>query len=315
MIHFLTDTTTTDIARELNLAQEHYTLTTGRVLTLIIVASASDDVEAILRASRDASHEHPARVLILLTGDSMDETYLDAELRVGGEAGASEIVVMTLNGAMAHHPSSIVTPLLLPDTPIVAWWPNVHPESPAEDPIGKIAQRRITSAQDFSQLSRNYSPGDSDTAWSAITAWRGIVASALDRYPHHEVRSINISGSQGPEHAIAAGWLADALGVPVTRTTAMPDSSSAADANHQGEEQFAVESLTLVMDDGEAISITRADSHTVGVQVPGAARNLVALNVRSWAERLSEELRHLEPDETYARALRAIYFDNSHAEG
>ena len=95
----------------------------------------------------------------------------------------------------------------------------------------------------------------------------------------------------------------------------MPNSSSADDTNHQGEEQFAVESLTLVMDDREAISITRADNHTVGVQVRGAARNLVALNVRSWAERLSEELRHLEPDETYARALRAIYFDNSHAEG
>ena len=294
MIHFLTDTTTTDIARELNLAQEHYTLTTGRVLTLIIIASASDDVEAILRASRDASHEHPARVLILLTADSNDDTYLDAELRVGGEAGASEIVVMTLNGAMAHHPSSIVTPLLLPDTPIVAWWPNVHPDNPAADPIGKIAQRRITSAQDFSQLARNYAPGDSDTAWSAITAWRGIVASALDRYPHHDVHSVTIIGDQGPEHAIAAGWLADALGIPVTRTAVSHEDSP-----------HAIDALHLPMDDGETVSISRADNHTVSVHVPGAARSLVALNVRSWAERLSEELRHLEPDDTYARALRA----------
>lgn len=305
MIHYLTDTTTTDIARELNLAQEHYTLTTGRVLTLIIVASVSDDVEAILRASRDASHEHPARVLILLTADSSDETYLDAELRVGGEAGASEIVVMTLNGAMAHHPSAIVTPLLLPDTPIVAWWPNVHPDQPATDPIGQIAQRRITSAAELSALAHNYAPGDSDTAWSAITAWRGIVASALDRYPDQRVVKVSITGDGGPEHAIAAGWIADALGVEVSskvddsaHTNARADISVLA-------EQFAVAELILFMDDGEQVRIARADNHTVSVEIPGAARSLVALNVRSWAERLSEELRHLDADEIYARSLRA----------
>lgn len=305
MIHFLTDTTTTDIARELNRAQEHYTLTTGRVLTLVIVASASDDVEAILHASRDASHEHPARVLILLIADSNDETYLDAELRVGGEAGASEIVVMTLNGDMAHHPSAIVTPLLLPDTPIVAWWPNVHPDKPSTDPIGQIAQRRITTATEFSQLAQHYAPGDSDTAWSGITAWRGIVASALDRYPNHNVERVTISGDGGPEQTIAAGWLADALGVEVSyqshntaRTNASADISVVA-------EQFAIEKLELFMDNGESIRVSCADNHTVSVEIPGAARSLVALNVRSWAERLSEELRHLEPDEIYARSLHA----------
>ena len=67
----------------------------------------------------------------------------------------------------------------------------------------------------------------------------------------------------------------------------------------------AIDALHLTMDDGETLSISRADNHTVSVHVPGAARSLVALNVRSWAERLSEELRHLEPDDTYARALRA----------
>ncbi len=89
-------------------AQEHYTLTTGRVLTLIVAANEGDDIEAILSSVRDASHEHPSRVLVVIAGSHLEETHLDAELRVGGEAGASEIVVMHLKGALSAQAESVV---------------------------------------------------------------------------------------------------------------------------------------------------------------------------------------------------------------
>ena len=61
MIIPLPNTTTREISKKLVEAQEHYTLTTGRVLTLIVAAREDDDLENILASVRDASHEHPSR--------------------------------------------------------------------------------------------------------------------------------------------------------------------------------------------------------------------------------------------------------------
>lgn len=304
MIIPLPDTTTREISKKLVEAQEHYTLTTGRVLTLIVAANEGDDIEGILASIRDASHEHPSRVLVVIAGSGDKETHLDAELRVGGEAGASEIVVMHLHGDLAEQSESVVIPLLLPDTPLVAWWPTKCPANPAQSPIGKLAQRRITnvaygdgaSHEELMQLSRGYTPGDSDMSWAAITLWRGIVASALDRHPHEPVESVEICGAaESPAADFAAGWLVDALGVPVTRkTTAAPEPGA-----------FPIHSL-LFNRVSSHVTVDVVDASTVRVQVPGSPDSLVSSSVRSQAEILSEDLRHLDSDKTYAHSLRAL---------
>lgn len=306
MIIPLDNTTTRAIAKKLTSAQEHYTLTTGRVLTLIVVASVEDDFDHILTSIRDASHEHPSRVLVVFAGDPSSETRLDAELRVGGEAGASEIVIMHLHGALAEQAEAVVTPLLLPDTPIVAWWPTSFPDSPGQHPIGRIAQRRITNIafndnEDHTALhkaSYGFATGDSDMSWAAITLWRGIVASSLDRYPQEPVESVEISGPAGdPAPDIAAGWLADRLAVPVTRSTSSPAEGEGA--------WFPIHHLRFNRATSN-IDIDVLNSSTLRVRVPGSPESLVAINVRSQAENLSEELRHLDVDHTYALALRAL---------
>lgn len=296
MIIPLPNTTTREISQKLVEAQEHYTLTTGRVLTLIVVVDATDDLGAILGSVRDASHEHPSRVLVIVTGADEGEPLLDAELRVGGEAGASEIVVMHLNGALSQHAESVVTPLLLPDTPIVAWWPTRTPEAPSRHPIGALAQRRITNVaydgHELGQLSRGYAPGDSDMTWAAITLWRGIVASALDRHPQEAVTSAEISGpASSPAADFAAGWLADRLGVPVARRTS--------------ECWFPIHRLVLRRETSD-VTVEIVNDSSVRVCVPGSPDSLVAMSVRSQAEVLSEELRHLDADKTYSHALRAL---------
>ena len=68
MIVTLSDTSTREITKLLLDNQENHSLATGRVLTLIVVADIADDVESILDNVRSASHEHPARVLMLITG-------------------------------------------------------------------------------------------------------------------------------------------------------------------------------------------------------------------------------------------------------
>src|SRR5690625_7215041 len=77
--------------------------------------------------------------------------------------------------------------LLLPDAPIVTWWPENAPSSPIHDVLGSMSQRRITDAAaceapmaTLKRLRRGYASGDSDLAWSRLTNWRGLVASPFE---------------------------------------------------------------------------------------------------------------------------------------
>ncbi|MDT7712171.1 MAG: hypothetical protein QOG46_860, partial [Pseudonocardiales bacterium] len=118
----------------------------GRVLNLVIVTDDSEQVERSIQAANEASMEHPCRVLVVARGLRRAGTRLDGQIRVGGDAGASEVIVLRLYGPLADHGDSVVVPLLLADCPVVAWWPGLAPAVPATDPIGTLAQRRVTDA-------------------------------------------------------------------------------------------------------------------------------------------------------------------------
>lgn len=303
MIITLPDTDSREIAASLLEAREQNSRTTGRVLTLIVAANLDDNVDAIISATREASHEHPARVLVFISGETSGKAQLNAEVRVGGDAGASEMVVMRISGELAGHLESVVTPLLLPDTPIVTWWPTEAPENPSAHPLGRLSQRRITNAQRdggedvLDRLRAAYTPGDSDMMWSRITAWRGIVASSLDQHPHGAVESAVLVGPpEDPSVDIAAGWLADRLGVEIIREDCEPADDPTL---------FPIRSLRFNRASGP-LKVDVIDHRTVQVTLPGRPESLVAMSVRSDSECLSEELRHLDPDTSYAQALRAL---------
>ena len=96
MIIDLPNTKTKDIERRIRaLREERGDVTSGRVLTLIVVTSEDDDLDRIISSTHDASREHPARVIVLVTHRS-EESLLDAQLRIGGDAGASEIIICLL---------------------------------------------------------------------------------------------------------------------------------------------------------------------------------------------------------------------------
>ena len=85
-------------------------------------------------------------MIVVAKGAKKAAPRLDAQIRVGGDAGASEVIVLRLYGQLADEGASCVVPLLLPDTPVVAWWPVEAPAVPAKDPIGELANRRITDS-------------------------------------------------------------------------------------------------------------------------------------------------------------------------
>ena len=302
MIISLPDTTTQQIAEALLNARENYSLATGRVLTLLVVADARDDIDDILATLRTATRQHPARVVVMILGDETASTSLDAQVLVAADAGASEMVVMHLRGELTARLDAVITPLLLPDTPIVTWWPTAAPMRPSEAQLGSIAQRRITNTRRnvtdnaLLRATTGYTTGDSDMMWSRITPWRGVVASALDRCPDARVTAVEITGPpEDPSVDIAAGWLAQALELNVTRIA-----SSQADADG-----LPIKRLALSSHIGE-ILVEVHDPQTVKVTVPGYPETFVALSSRTDAECLAEELRHLAPDTTYGRALDGL---------
>lgn len=293
MIIDLPNTTTRDIAASLQHIHETTAQTTGRVLTLIVMATSGDDLPEIIRVTTDASWEHPSRVLVLIDGGPARSSGVDAEIRVGGTVGASEFVIMTLRGEVAAHADAVVTPLLLPDTPIVVWWPSEAPPVPAEHPVGRLAQRRIT---DGARQTEGYTPGDSDLSWARITQWRGVVASSLDAHPKENVTAVSVKGPRDNLSIdLAAGWLTSRLGVPVRRGV----------ATHQIKGDLEPCELRMEFPSGP-ITIHHRSHSTISVRMPQRPESLVAMNPRSTADCLAEELRHLDPDVIYAEALRGI---------
>ena len=96
MIVNLPATTTNDVNKKITgLREEGGALTLSRVLTLVIALDGEDGLEDSIEAANFASREHPCRVIVVLPGDrKAKEATLDAEIRVGADAGAGEVVVL-----------------------------------------------------------------------------------------------------------------------------------------------------------------------------------------------------------------------------
>ena len=300
MIIDLPSTTTSQVNSKLvQLREEGGAVTLGRVLTLVIVTDDGTKTEEAVDAANDASREHPCRVIVVARGARKAAPRLDAQIRVGGDAGASEVIVLRLYGELANEGASCVVPLLLPDTPVVAWWPNEAPAVPAEDPIGQLAQRRITDAaaeknpiKALDQRKTGYRPGDTDLAWTRLTLWRAMLASAFDLPPYEKVTEAEVSGeSDSPSTDLLAAWLAGCLKVPVKRAKA---------SRGEGIVDVRLERRSGV------VELSRPDGKVGTLTQPGQPERRVALQRRQVRDCLAEELRRLDPDEVYEAALRSL---------
>ncbi len=300
MIIDLPSTTTSQVNSKLvRLREEGGAVTLGRVLTLVIVTDDGTKTEEAIDAANDASREHPCRVIVVARGARKAAPRLDAQIRVGGDAGASEVIVLRLYGELANEGASCVVPLLLPDTPVVAWWPNEAPAVPAQDPIGQLAQRRITDAaaeknpiRALEQRRSGYTPGDTDLAWTRLTLWRAMLASAFDLPPYEKVTEAEVSGEgDSPSTDLLAAWLAGCLRVPVKRAKA---------SRGEGIVDVRLERRSGV------VELSRPDGRVGTLTQPGQPERRVALQRRQVRDCLAEELRRLDPDEVYETALRSL---------
>src|SRR5439155_7792092 len=133
----------------------------------------------------------------------------------------------------------------------VTWWQSAQPDRIAYDPLGVVADRRITDcaqADDpITQLgvrADDYAPGDTDLAWTRITPWRTLVASALDTV-RDEIRVTGATiaaPARDPSAALLGGWLHARLGLTPELTQGSGD---------------RISDVRIELSDGAAIEIAR----------------------------------------------------------
>lgn len=316
MITQLSATTTSRIVSEL--LEHSGSAGASRVLTLVIPTDA-EGLEEALCAAHGASRDHPCRVIAVVAppqnggqgrpgeephGDHSpadDSGHLDAEIRVGHDAGAGETLVLRPWGEAAEHTDTLVVPFLLPDVPVVVWWPAQVPAVPSEDPLGRLGTTRITNTpaqahpdRALAALAPAWVPGDIDLAWTRITLWRAMVVTTLDAFLRGaRVQRITISGE--PENssvALMAAWLGLRVGVEVTRLD---------------EEGFVgISTITAHTAEGDIV-IARHDHERVTITRPGALEpQVVTMARREPITTLNEELRRLTPDLVYREVLTAF---------
>ena len=208
--------------------------------------------------------------------------------------------ILRADGDTAKDEESLVTGLLLPDAPVVVWWPGRAPEVPGTSPLGRIAHRRITDATRrhadpqlaLEACAKNYTPGDTDFAWTRLTLWRAQLAAVLDQPPYEPVTGVQVSGAaDSPSTTLLAAWLHLALQVQtdyeLTRRRELAGHPRGAPVPRRRSRS------TSSARTADVATLTQPDQPTHDVALP--RRNL--------RDCLADELRRLDPDELYGEVI------------
>jgi glucose-6-phosphate dehydrogenase assembly protein OpcA len=294
MILTLDDTTSAGINAQLIQARRNQGVASGLVFTMIVVAD-DWDFDRVLRACVDAGREHPSRILIVATRKGT-EPRLDATIRMGEDV-PGEVITLRFQGEAAEHCPSTLLPLLLPDSPVVVWWPGIAPALPSADPIGSLANRRITDAmgaphpqEALCMRATSHALGDTDLTWTRLTRWRALLVTALDQYPA-KVCSAKVAARRDNAPAtLLAAWLANRLGVEVEQEVS---------------DGPGITGVSMHTDAGD-IAITRDDGALARFTAPGLPCRTVALRRRDINDLLTEELRRMDTDEVFEATMETL---------
>ena len=191
-------------------------------------------------------------------------------------------------------------PLLLPDSPVVVWWPGRAPDDPAGDPLGALGTRRITDAASV----------PTGKARAMLTAVHHLLRPATPTWPgpgspaggpcwrprwtstRATVTAASVTAERiSPSADLLSAWLGDRLRCDVDRGKL---------ATGPG-----ITAVVLTTKQGD-ITVSRSDGRLATLSSPGQPDRPVALKRRDLDELLSEELRRLDPDDVYAATVKRM---------
>ena len=294
MITTLKDTTSAQIQNAISTARQSVGAASGTVFTLLVMPTA-DEFDAVFDACFDAGREHPSRIIVATDGSARADR-LDAELHVGDEI-PGEVIALKFHGELMHHKTSAILPLLLPDSPVIAWWPGAAPASLSQDRIGQLASRRISDAMGTDDplgtlvaRADTVAPGDTDLTWTRLTPWRALLASALDNHRSPVLSGRVTAATDNAGGLLLAAWLRSRLGVPVA---------------FEGNGGPGITGVTLTTAEGD-ITLERPDGRMAVFTAPRTRPRSLALRRREVGALLGEELRRLDTDTVFLESMACL---------
>jgi glucose-6-phosphate dehydrogenase assembly protein OpcA len=140
---------------------------------------------------------------------------------IGDRAICGEVIELTLRGARASAPASIVLPLLISDLPVFCRWRGQPEwESAAFEQLVGVTDRLVVDSTEWPDLPAAYGRlaelfdrvAVSDIAWDRTERWRGLLASLWPQID--EVKAIRVKGTPAQAHLLH-GWLVSRLNHPI----------------------------------------------------------------------------------------------------
>ena len=219
-------------------------ITRACVLNLIIIASASEDCDAVSSLLDKVSTEHPGRAFLVLTDRKSDVARLESKASIRCRQVSStrreicgEQITLVAEGLAVETSPSAIAPLLVPDVPVFLWWK----EAPDFDDhlwnnLIPLCDRVIVDSASFARplddlraMTSYLALAESqikltDLNWSRLSSWRTLIASFwdnpvyLDHLQHLKQVSIGFCPANGDTGRYAVkpllltGWLASRLG-------------------------------------------------------------------------------------------------------
>src|SRR3989454_9833959 len=99
------------------------------VCNLVTVVSNEAELGVVASVLDRLSVTNPSRTLILLAQHTREADKLEAEVSAqerteSGHRVSTERVILHAHGEPARHLASLAAPLLIPDLPVILWWPG-----------------------------------------------------------------------------------------------------------------------------------------------------------------------------------------------
>jgi glucose-6-phosphate dehydrogenase assembly protein OpcA len=205
-------------------------------LNLVAVARTSQEERRVSQTLERMSVHHPSRTLILLAQEQHPKPKLEATVSaftdmVGERLVANEQVLLHAHGSVAEHLASVVAPLLVPDLPVMLWWPG-RPQFEGRlfNELADLCDRLIIDSddgvdpgRDFARLlhvarRRTAQIAVGDFNWARLLPWRQVAAQFFDppavRAKLQSIRAVEAwSGASGSDAQarLIAGWVESRL--------------------------------------------------------------------------------------------------------
>lgn len=293
-------------------------------LNFIVVTEDEHEVENLAAMVGEVTVEHPARIFLVRIDRQADKPGLDSWISArctipvpGGKQVCCEQITLTAAGTDVHKIPSIVTSLLVADVPsVLLWKPAVDSKDAILHSLLRVVNKVIIDSSEnltpdaslFEWEKFVTSHGQyatfSDLAWTHLTEWRSIVASAFNP---HEMRAelsvislvkIEYSSTTTPRHSglsqalLFVSWLAQKLNwTPVSRLRESNPGQYSGKFSNSGRE------IDVVVSPSTAAGDSRGGMESVVIQTRSNLTLRFAATGRAECVRFTKHSAASSPDE------------------